>query len=59
MSELEDAVRAVIRDCLAVREDEAVLLICNPATQGIAERPRQEAHDAGGDASRGDRGDAG
>jgi leucyl aminopeptidase (aminopeptidase T) len=50
MSELEDAVRAVIRDCLAVREDEAVLLICNPATQGIAERLRQEAHDAGGEA---------
>ena len=36
MSELEQAVRAVVRDCLGVREGEEVLVVCNPATQRSA-----------------------
>ena len=50
MSELEEAVRAVVRDCLGVREGEEVLVVCNPATQRIGEALRAEAADAGGDA---------
>jgi leucyl aminopeptidase (aminopeptidase T) len=50
MSELEQAVRAVVRDCLGVREGEDVLVICNPATHSIGEALRAEAADAGGDA---------
>jgi leucyl aminopeptidase (aminopeptidase T) len=50
MSDLERAVRAVVRDCLAVREGEDVLVVCNPATQAMAERLRQEAEASGGDA---------
>ncbi len=33
MSELGQAVRAVVRDCLGVREGEEVLVVCNPATR--------------------------
>src|SRR5436309_11691032 len=50
MSELEQAVRAVVRDCLAVSPGEEVLVISNPATQAIGERLRDEAEAAGGDA---------
>ena len=50
MSELEQAVRAVVRDCLGVREGEGVLVVCNPATHSIGEALRAEAADAGGDA---------
>jgi leucyl aminopeptidase (aminopeptidase T) len=50
MSELEHAVRAVVRECLGVREGEEVLVVCNPATQRIGEALRNEAADAGGDA---------
>lgn len=50
MSELEQAVRAVVRDCLGVREGEEVLVVCNPATRSIGEALRAEAADAGGDA---------
>jgi leucyl aminopeptidase (aminopeptidase T) len=50
MSDLDRAVRAVIRDCLAVREGEDVLVIANPATQGIGERLRDEAQEAGAEA---------
>jgi leucyl aminopeptidase (aminopeptidase T) len=49
MSDLDRAVRAVVRDCLAVREGEDVLVVANPATQAIGERLRHEAQDAGGD----------
>jgi leucyl aminopeptidase (aminopeptidase T) len=49
MSDLDRAVRAVVRDCLAVREDEDVLVVANPATQTIGERLRDEAQGAGGD----------
>jgi leucyl aminopeptidase (aminopeptidase T) len=48
--DLDRAVRAVIQDCLAVKEGEEVLVICNPATRGIGEPLRDEAAEAGGDA---------
>jgi leucyl aminopeptidase (aminopeptidase T) len=47
MSELERAVRAVVRDCLAVKEGEEALVVCNPVTRGIGERLRAEAEAAG------------
>ncbi len=50
MNELDRAVAAVVRECLGVREGEAVLVICNPVTQGLGERLRDEAEDAGADA---------
>jgi leucyl aminopeptidase (aminopeptidase T) len=43
-------VRAVVRDCLGVKQREEVLVIANPATQHLGERMREEAADAGGDA---------
>jgi leucyl aminopeptidase (aminopeptidase T) len=50
VSDLDSAVRAVVRDCLGVSEDEEVLVICNPATHDLAERLRSEAAAAGADA---------
>jgi leucyl aminopeptidase (aminopeptidase T) len=50
MSDLDRAVRAVIRDCLAVREGEDVLVIANPATLGVGGRLRDEAQEAGAEA---------
>ena len=50
MDDLDRAVRAVVRDCLGVKEGEEVLVICNPATQHLGERLREEAVEAGGDA---------
>jgi aminopeptidase len=50
VSELQEAVRAVVRDCLGVREGEEVVVVCNPATQRIGEALRAEAAEAGGDA---------
>lgn len=50
MNDLERAVAAVINDCLAVREREDVLVICNPATIGLGERLRAEAGKVGADA---------
>jgi leucyl aminopeptidase (aminopeptidase T) len=50
MSDLDSAVRAVVRDCLGVRAGEEVLVICNPATRELAERLRSEAEGAGADA---------
>ncbi len=49
MNELKQAVRAVVRDCLGVRDGDEVLVICNPATQRMGEALRAEAADAGGD----------
>jgi leucyl aminopeptidase (aminopeptidase T) len=40
----------VVRDCLAVKEGEEVLVVCNPATQHMGELLRAEAAEAGGDA---------
>ncbi len=48
--DLDRAVRAVVRECLGVRDGESVLVICNPATRAIGDRMREEAADAGGDA---------
>ena len=50
MSDLEQAVRAVVLDCMGVREGEEVLVVCNPATIGLGERLRGEAGRAGADA---------
>jgi leucyl aminopeptidase (aminopeptidase T) len=33
--ELEKAVETVVRDCLAVGPDDEVLVVCNPATEGL------------------------
>lgn len=48
--ELKRAVKAVVADCLGVREGETVLVIANPATLGLGERLRGEAGRAGADA---------
>jgi leucyl aminopeptidase (aminopeptidase T) len=50
MSDLEGAVAAVVKDCLAIKEGEEVLVVCNPATLGLGERLRGEAGRAGADA---------
>ncbi len=50
MSDLDAAVRAVVRDCLAVKEGEDVLVVCNPATQRMGEMLRGEAADVGAEA---------
>jgi leucyl aminopeptidase (aminopeptidase T) len=50
MSDLDRAVRAVVRDCLGVRQGEEVLVISDPATRGIGDRLRDEAEDAGAEA---------
>jgi len=47
VSDLEQAVRSVINDCLGVREGETVVVVCNPATLGLGERLRGEAGRAG------------
>jgi hypothetical protein len=47
VSELDQSVRAAVRDCLGVREGEDVLVICNPATQSLGERLRAEAQAVG------------
>jgi leucyl aminopeptidase (aminopeptidase T) len=49
MDDLDRAVRAVVDDCLAVKEGEEVLVVCNPATQGIGERLRDQSAEAGAD----------
>lgn len=46
-ADLERGIRAVVRDCLGVRDGEEVLVVCNPATESLAERLRAEAQDAG------------
>jgi leucyl aminopeptidase (aminopeptidase T) len=50
MTDIDRAVEAVIRDCLAVREGEQVLVVCNPATLGLGERLRGAAGRSGADA---------
>jgi leucyl aminopeptidase (aminopeptidase T) len=51
VSDLDQAVRAVVRDCLGVREGEEVLVVCNPATQDLGDRMRSEAAGADADAT--------
>jgi leucyl aminopeptidase (aminopeptidase T) len=50
MNDLERAVLVVVNDCLGVRAGEDVVVVCNPATIGLAERLRAAAGQAGGDA---------
>jgi len=50
MTDLDRAVEAVVHDCLAVRDGEQVLVVCNPATLGLGERLRGAAGRAGADA---------
>jgi len=49
MGDLERAVKAVVNDCLAVKSGENVVVVCNPATEDLAERLREEAQSAGAD----------
>jgi len=49
-ADLDRAVTAVVRDCLAVKPGEEVLVVCNPATQHLGELLREEGADAGGEA---------
>ncbi len=50
MDDLESAVKAVIEDCLAVKAGEEVVVVCNPATQNLAERLRAGAESVGAEA---------
>jgi leucyl aminopeptidase (aminopeptidase T) len=50
MDDLDRAVHAVVHDCLGVKEGEEALVICNPVTQTVGERLREEAAAAGADA---------
>src|SRR3954453_6425239 len=50
MTDLERAVTAVIEDCLAVKPGEDVVVVCNPATQHLAELLRAEAQVTGAEA---------
>jgi leucyl aminopeptidase (aminopeptidase T) len=50
VSDLDRAVRAVIRDCLAIKDGEEVVVVCNPATQNMGEMLRNEAADVGAEA---------
>jgi len=47
MSDLERAVSAVVGECMGLRPGEELLVVCNPATIGLAERLRAEAGRAG------------
>jgi aminopeptidase len=49
-ADLDRAVAAVVRDCLAVKAGEEVLVVCNPATQNMGELLRSEAADVGAEA---------
>jgi leucyl aminopeptidase (aminopeptidase T) len=50
VSDLDRAVRAVVKDCLGVEPAEEVLVVCDPATQRVGERLCEEAADAGAEA---------
>jgi leucyl aminopeptidase (aminopeptidase T) len=50
VGDLDRAVRAVVRECLGVKEGEEVLVVCNPATQHLGERLREQAASAGAEA---------
>jgi leucyl aminopeptidase (aminopeptidase T) len=50
MGDLERAVKAVIEDCLVVKEGEDVVVVCNPATESLAERLRAGAESVGAEA---------
>ena len=48
--DLKLAVAAVVRECLGVRPNEEVLVVCNPATQSMGEAMRSEAEAVGAEA---------
>jgi leucyl aminopeptidase (aminopeptidase T) len=48
--QLEIAVRSVVRDCLGVRPNEEVLVVCNPATRVLGDAMRDEAEAVGAEA---------
>ena len=50
MDDLDRAVHAVVYECLGVKEGEEALVICNPATQQVGERLRDEAAEVGAEA---------
>ena len=50
MDDLDRAVSAVVRECLAVKEGEEVLVVADPVTQRIGERLRDEAAETGAEA---------
>ena len=50
MSDLERAVRAVVRDCLAVKPGEELLVVCDSGTRSIGAALRAEGEAAGADA---------
>ena len=49
MDDLDRAVHAVVHECLGVKEGEEALIICNPVTQRVGERLRDQAAGAGAD----------
>lgn len=48
--ELGKAVATVVRDCLGVRPNENVLVVCNPATRELGDALRDEAESVGAEA---------
>ena len=50
MNDIDLAVTTVIENCLAVRDGEQVLVVCNPSTLGLGERLRGAAGRTGADA---------
>ncbi|MBN8866888.1 MAG: aminopeptidase [Solirubrobacterales bacterium] len=49
-SDLDRAVRTVIHDCMGVRPNEQVLVVCNPATRELGDALRDEAEEIGAEA---------
>jgi aminopeptidase len=50
-SELDRALRTVVRDCLGVRTGEDVLVIADPPSRELGDALREAAQEAGGDAT--------
>jgi leucyl aminopeptidase (aminopeptidase T) len=50
LSELDTAVRAIVRDSLGVAPGERLLVVCDPTTASLGERLRAEGESAGADA---------
>jgi leucyl aminopeptidase (aminopeptidase T) len=49
--DLERAIGMVVRECLAIQPGEEVLVVCNPATEGLGASMRIEAQGEGADAT--------
>lgn len=49
MSDIDHAVRTVVRDCMGLRAGEELLVVCNEANRELGERLRSEGAAAGGD----------